>query len=184
LIKVTARISWGPIEVSLQSVNTVIVFYRWCYLDITVSGDSCPRAHPQFSITIYIVESSLACVTAYICATTHNSFHRALCSYIFVSCLASCSFCRWPELQNIIRSRQKHQVGVSQQGLRPPLGATEPFSGATSRGLRGHQQRPLLNSSAVILQNPINEQEGTSVDSLWKEATNHRRLRAADLGFL
>ena len=51
------------------------------------------------------------------------------------------------------------------RGPRPPLGATRTFSG-------GHEQRPLLNNSAVILQNPIDEQGTASVDSLWKGATN------------
>jgi len=40
---------------------------------------------------------------------------------------------------------------VSQPGPATPLGATEQFSGA-------YEQRPLLNSSAVILQKPIDEQ--------------------------
>jgi len=39
-----------------------------------------------------------------------------------------------------------------------------------------HEQRPLLNNSAVILQNPIDEQGTSSVDSLWMGATNHERL--------
>jgi len=67
-------------------------------------------------------------------------------------------------------------VRVSQQGPSLPLGPTEWFSGS-------HEKRPLLNSSAVILQNPINEQEATSVHSLWKGVTNHDRLRTADLGY-
>jgi len=49
------------------------------------------------------------------------------------------------------------------------------------RPLGGHEQRPLLNSSTVILQNPIDEQGATSVDSLWKGATNHERLRTTVL---
>jgi len=44
-----------------------------------------------------------------------------------------------------------------------------------------HEQRPLRNSSAVILQNPIDEQGATSVDSLWKGATNDERLRTTAL---
>jgi len=32
--------------------------------------------------------------------------------------------------------------------------------------LQGHKQRPLLNSSAVIFQNPIDEQGATSVEGL------------------
>jgi len=35
----------------------------------------------------------------------------------------------------------------------------------------------LLNSSAVILQNPIDGQGTTSVDNLWKGGINHERLR-------
>jgi len=64
---------------------------------------------------------------------------------------------------------------VSRHHLGPTgsLGTTERFSG-------GHEQRPLLNSSAVILQNPIDEQGVTSVDSLWKEVTNRGRLRSTD----
>jgi len=46
---------------------------------------------------------------------------------------------------------------------------------------RGNEQRPLLNNSAVILQNPIDEQGATSVESLWKGATNHERLRTIGL---
>jgi len=42
--------------------------------------------------------------------------------------------------------------------------------------LGGHEQSPLLNSSVVILQNPIDEQGATSVESLCKEPTNHERL--------
>jgi len=44
-----------------------------------------------------------------------------------------------------------------------------------------HEQRPLLNSSVVVLQNSVDEPELTSVDSLWKGATNHERLRTTDL---
>jgi len=40
---------------------------------------------------------------------------------------------------------------------------------------------PILNSSAVKLQNLINEQGATSVESLKKRATNHERLRSTDL---
>jgi len=47
--------------------------------------------------------------------------------------------------------------------------AKERFSG-------GHEQRPLLNNAAVILQNPIDEQGATSVESLWKGATNHENV--------
>ena len=54
------------------------------------------------------------------------------------------------------------------------LGVTERFSGT-------HEQRPLLNSSAVILQNPIAEQGATSVESFWKGDTNHERLRTTDI---
>jgi len=66
--------------------------------------------------------------------------------------------------------------GFLNRSPRPPLGAKEQSSG-------GHEQRPLLNSSAVILQNPIDEQGATSVESLRKWATNHERLRttAVDL---
>jgi len=57
-------------------------------------------------------------------------------------------------------------AGFLKRGPRSPMGATERFS-------RGHEHRPLLSSSAVILQNPIDEQGATSVGSLWKGATNH-----------
>jgi len=50
------------------------------------------------------------------------------------------------------------------------MGATDRFSG-------GHEQKPLLNSFTVILQNPIDEQEATSVESLSDGATNHESLR-------
>jgi len=59
----------------------------------------------------------------------------------------------------------------STRALGSPWGP-EWFSGS-------HEQRPLLNSSAVILQNPIDEQTATSVESLWKGPTNHERLRTA-----
>jgi len=39
------------------------------------------------------------------------------------------------------------KAGLLNRGPRPPLGATERFS-------RGHEKRLLLNSSAVILQDP------------------------------
>jgi len=45
----------------------------------------------------------------------------------------------------------------------------------------GHEQRPLLNSSAVILQNTIDQQRATTVESFWKGAKNHERLRTNDL---
>ena len=61
------------------------------------------------------------------------------------------------------------QLGFINRGPRPPLGATEQFSG-------DHGQRPLLNSSAMILQNPVDEQGATSVDSISKGATNHEML--------
>jgi len=63
---------------------------------------------------------------------------------------------------------------VSQSGPRHPLEATVRFSG-------GHELRPLLNSCGVMLQNPIDEQGATSVESLWKWATKHERLRTIDL---
>jgi len=44
---------------------------------------------------------------------------------------------------------------------RPPLGTTERFPG-------GHEQRPLLKSSVVILQNPIDQQRATRIGTLWK----------------
>jgi len=59
---------------------------------------------------------------------------------------------------------------VSQPEPSAPIGDHGAVPGA-------HEQRPLLNSSAVILQNPIDEQGATSVGSLWKGATNHERLR-------
>jgi len=52
-----------------------------------------------------------------------------------------------------------YRPGFLNWGPRPPLGTTERFSG-------GHEQRPLLNSSAMILQNLIDERETTSVESL------------------
>ena len=55
-----------------------------------------------------------------------------------------------------------------------PRGATERFSGA-------HEQRLLLNSSTVMLQNPIDEQGARSVDSLWMGVTNHEMLRTIGL---
>ena len=48
--------------------------------------------------------------------------------------------------------------------------------------LRGHEQRPLLNSSSVILPDPIDEQGATSVESPYKGTTNHERLRTTELG--
>jgi len=62
------------------------------------------------------------------------------------------------------------RAGFLNRSPRLPLRATEQFSG-------DHEQRPLLNSSAVILQNPIDEHGAASVESLWKGATNHERLR-------
>jgi len=50
-------------------------------------------------------------------------------------------------------------VGGMDQGF--STGATERFSG-------GHEQRPLLNSSAVTLQNPSDGQGAKSVDRFWK----------------
>jgi len=50
----------------------------------------------------------------------------------------------------------------------------EQFSG-------GQEQRHLLNSSAVILQNTTDKQWVTSVESLWKGATNHERSRTTNL---
>ena len=75
------------------------------------------------------------------------------------------------------------------QGPRPALRVKERFSG-------GHEHRPLLNSSAVILQtrglkpywwgprgdqNPTGEQGTAGVDSLWKGAINHESLRTTGL---
>jgi len=57
-------------------------------------------------------------------------------------------------------------TGFLNRSPRPPLGTTERFP-------RGHEQRPLLNNSAVILQNPIDEQGAAIVGSLGKGATNH-----------
>ena len=59
---------------------------------------------------------------------------------------------------------------VSHPELSATLEATEQFFG-------DYEQRHLLNSSAVILQNPIDEQGTTSVERLWKGAANHERLR-------
>jgi len=36
----------------------------------------------------------------------------------------------------------------------------------------------------MVLQNPIDEQGTTNVDSLWKGTTNHERLRATGLAFI
>ena len=76
------------------------------------------------------------------------------------------------------------QIRISQLGPSAPLGGHEavlrgPRSGspgATERFSGGHEQRPLLNSSAVILQNPVDEQRVTSVESFWKGATNREGL--------
>jgi len=57
----------------------------------------------------------------------------------------------------------------------------EPSATLGGAVLRGHEQRPLLNSSAVIFQNPIDEQRATCVESLWNGATNHERLRTTAL---
>jgi len=54
--------------------------------------------------------------------------------------------------------------------------------GPTERFSVSHELRPLLNGSSVILQNPIDEQVGTSVENLWKGGTNHERLRTTGLG--
>ena len=57
---------------------------------------------------------------------------------------------------------------VSQQGPAAPLGD----HGAVLRGPRA-EAYTTVNSSAVILQKPIDEQGTTSVESLWRETTNH-----------
>ena len=48
-----------------------------------------------------------------------------------------------------------------------------PFRSSAPLGDHGAVLRPLRNSSAAILQNPIDEQGATSVGSLWKGAANH-----------
>jgi len=61
--------------------------------------------------------------------------------------------------------------GLSNGTFAAPWG---PWSGspvATSRA---------LNSSAVILQNPIDEQGATSIESFWKGDTNHESLRSTE----
>jgi len=86
--------------------------------------------------------------------------------------IACCRNHAWLTLQTIIKIR------VSQPDLSAPLGGhgavlRGPRSGspgATERFSGGHEQRPLPNSSAVILQNPNDEQGATSVESLWKGA--------------
>jgi len=72
-------------------------------------------------------------------------------------------------------ARACHILGqcFSTGDLRPPLG-----TGATKRFTRGHEQRPLINSSAVILHNLFDEQGATSVDSLWKGPTNHEKVES------
>jgi len=57
--------------------------------------------------------------------------------------------------------------GFSTEALYPTWGPRSGSPWATCRGLY----------SVVILQNPVDEQWATSVDSLWKGATNHERLR-------
>jgi len=42
-------------------------------------------------------------------------------------------------------------------------GVLGPLKGAKERFSEGHEQRPLLSISAVILQNPIDEQGGPQV---------------------
>jgi len=74
-------------------------------------------------------------------------------------------------IKNYVR---EPRTGILNWGPRPPLGDTEWFSGS-------HEQGPLLYSSAMILQNPIDEQGATSVDSFGKGATSHERLRTTDL---
>ena len=61
-------------------------------------------------------------------------------------------------------------AGLLKRGPRPPLGATDRFC-------RGHEQRPLLNNAAVILQNLIDGQGATSVESLWKGPQTMKTLR-------
>jgi len=68
-------------------------------------------------------------------------------------------------------------AGFLNQSPWPPLEATEGFSGS-------HEQRHLLNSSAVILQNPIDDHGATSVERLCKGATNHERLKTTGLEVL
>jgi len=60
--------------------------------------------------------------------------------------------------------------GFLNRSTQPHLGSTEWFSG-------GHEQRPLLNISAVMLQSPIDEQGTTSVKSRWRGTTNHEKLQ-------
>ena len=64
--------------------------------------------------------------------------------------------------------------GFLNWGPRCLLGATKRFSGR-------HDQRALLNGSAVISQNPIDEQGVTSVESFWKGGTNSERWRNTGL---
>jgi len=60
------------------------------------------------------------------------------------------------------------------RGQGSSTGGQERFSGS-------HEQRLLLNSSSVVLQNPIDEQGATSIKNLWKGATNHEKLRTTAL---
>jgi len=51
-------------------------------------------------------------------------------------------------LERVFWRANAFMTGFLNRSPRPPLGTTEQFP-------EGHEQRPLLNRSAVILQNPI-----------------------------
>jgi len=67
-------------------------------------------------------------------------------------------------------NRRNARPGFLNQGPRATFGAMERFS-------VGHKQKPLPKSSVVILQNPIDEQGTTTLESLRRGATKHERLR-------
>jgi len=67
----------------------------------------------------------------------------------------------------IIVKSELFKRGFLNRGPQPTLRAMERFSA-------GHEKRPLVNSSAMILQNPIHEQG----------ATHHEMLRTTGLNIL
>jgi len=67
-----------------------------------------------------------------------------------LACLIRCTSDEVHSLSDEVHSINPFEttyIRVSQPWPSAPVGATERFSG-------GHEQRPLLNSSAAILQNP------------------------------
>ena len=105
-------------EVAVKFLKLALIvwlkmYYVESWTELDDSGTRTPRAEPESSITFCIVERELSCFifvplpTLLIKFENSGSFHWASTMFLYFCSISglSRSCCRWPDSENIFRSR-------------------------------------------------------------------------------